>query len=107
LPPSAELARYEVTLPGAADRILKMAEDQSRHRQGLENRAIDSDIKRSNRGQIFGIILSSGICIGSFYLISIGKDILGISTLAGTLTTLVGAFIYGTVSRKRERQNKK
>lgn len=103
LPPSAELARYEETLPGAADRILKMAESQSLHRQDLEGRVIGSDIKRADRGQIYGFILSALITAGSFYLITIGKDVMGISAFVGTLITLGGAFIYGTISRKKER----
>lgn len=106
LPPSTELARYEETLPGAADRILKMAEGQSQHRQNLEGRVIGSDIKRADRGQIYGFILSALITAGSFYLITIGKDVMGISAIVGTLITLGGVFIYGTISRKKERETK-
>lgn len=32
LPPSDDFARYEQVTPGAGDRILKMAEDQAKHR---------------------------------------------------------------------------
>lgn len=44
IPPPAMLARYNEVLPGAAERILKMAEEQSSHRQYLEKAVVNSDI---------------------------------------------------------------
>ena len=40
IPPPEALARYEEIQPGAADRILKMAEKQQEHRMALETKAI-------------------------------------------------------------------
>src|SRR6202034_4192812 len=36
LPPSREFAGYEQALPGAADRVLRMAESEQEHRDALE-----------------------------------------------------------------------
>lgn len=36
IPPPQTMAGYETALPGSADRILKMAEEQSAHRQEME-----------------------------------------------------------------------
>ncbi|WP_254908530.1 DUF2335 domain-containing protein [Halomonas citrativorans] len=36
LPPSSEMERYESIMPGAADRILFMAEQQQKHRHDQE-----------------------------------------------------------------------
>lgn len=35
IPPPAILHQYDAVIPGAAERILKMAEEQSKHRQEL------------------------------------------------------------------------
>jgi uncharacterized membrane protein len=40
LPPPEILAQYNEIVPGAAERILKMAEEQSAHRRGLEDKTI-------------------------------------------------------------------
>jgi uncharacterized membrane protein len=47
LPPPGMLARYNDALPDGADRIVKMAEDQSSHRRRMES-----------RGQIFAFVLA-------------------------------------------------
>ena len=38
IPPPSMMEQYEKTLPGSADRILNMAENQSEHRQSLEKK---------------------------------------------------------------------
>jgi uncharacterized membrane protein len=38
LPHPSELEGYEAILPGAAERIFALVENQSNHRQGLENK---------------------------------------------------------------------
>ncbi len=38
IPPPSMMEQYERTLPGSADRILKMAENQSEHRQWIEKK---------------------------------------------------------------------
>lgn len=53
IPPPEALARYEEIQPGAADRIIKMAEKQQEHRMSLETKAIGGQIDQSKRGQIF------------------------------------------------------
>ena len=40
IPPPSMMKQYEGTLPGSADRILKMAENQSEHRQWMEKKEL-------------------------------------------------------------------
>ena len=42
IPPPSVLEAYEKILPGAAERILKMAENQSTHRQEIEKIVVRS-----------------------------------------------------------------
>ncbi len=46
LPPPEILKRFDKVVPCTAERIIKMAEEQSAHRRELEKRVIDSDITR-------------------------------------------------------------
>lgn len=106
--PHPELfAKYEDVLPGSADRILKMAEIQSEHRQHLEKSVINSNIQDSKRGQYFAFILALVLIIGGFYLIANDKDLSGFSLIIGSTGTLVGIFIYGRKSERKEREEKR
>jgi len=58
LPPSKEFGNYEQTLPGAANRILAMAEQESEHRRKNEEKIVIHSMKKSGRGQIFAFILA-------------------------------------------------
>jgi uncharacterized membrane protein len=58
LPPASEFAGYESALPGAADRILTMAEKASAHVHESENAMIQGAIKSDARGQYFGFIIT-------------------------------------------------
>jgi len=110
LPKPEHFERYEQTLPGAADRILQMAEAQSKHRQSLESLIVNSDIKNSHRGQTLGFILSVTGLGCATYLIATGQQgqqIAG-TVLGGTaLVSLVSVFVYGSTARRRERENQR
>ena len=58
LPPSSEFDRYEQTLPGAANRIIAMAEKEIEHRHKNENQIVEHSIKNGCRGQILAFILA-------------------------------------------------
>jgi uncharacterized membrane protein len=107
IPLPAHLEHYEKILPGAAERILAMAERQSAHRQKIEDKVITSDVKNSSRGLTYGFIICLVAIVGGFTLIYLGKSIEG-SVIGGTaLVGLVTAFIYGSNQRRKERESKK
>lgn len=97
LPHPSILKGYEEVLKGSAERIFKMAENQSAHRQEIEKTVIASQMKQSERGQNYGLGIGIfGLIIGTiltFY---------GFSTVAGVLfaTTILGlvsVFVIGKV----------
>lgn len=53
MPPPSILSGYEKILPGAADRILSMAEKQSAHRQKMEEKMIKTESRDSLLGVLF------------------------------------------------------
>lgn len=105
--PSPELYReYENILPGAADRILKMAEIQQSHRHELEKSVIVSDIVQARIGLIFGFIYVMTAILGGIHLLNTGRDITGLSVLVGALVTLAGVFIFRQRKIVRELQER-
>ena len=106
LPPPEILKQFNDIVPGAAERIIKMAEDQSLHRRDLESRVIESDISRSKWGQVLGFCIA--ICgLGASVIVAIyGSAIAGGVIGVGTLASLVGVFMYGSKSRDTERDKK-
>jgi uncharacterized membrane protein len=107
LPPPEILEHYEKICPGAADRIITMSESQSEHRKGLEKSVITSDISRANKGLIFGFIVGLVGLLGSVFLIGIGKGAYGVAIGAIDLVALVSVFVYGSQSRKKEREQRR
>lgn len=57
LPHPEILKKYDEIVTGAAERIIKQAEVQTNHRIQLETKVIDSDIRNSRLGLIFGFIV--------------------------------------------------
>lgn len=107
LPPPDVLARYNDAVPNGAERIMQMAEKQTDHRMDLEKQVVSADIRRSNAGLVAGLIVALAFLVVSYLLIDDGHDEAG--TILGTVDigSLVGVFIYGTISQRRERQKQR
>ena len=85
LPPPEMLDEYEKVLPGAAERIFKMAETEQGHRVSWERKAL----KAVTRGQWFGFTIAI-VAI----LISAGLAVEGYTTMA---IVLAGGGLLGPV----------
>lgn len=107
LPHPDILRQFDAVVPGSAERIIKMAEEQSFHRKELERKVIDSDIARSKWGQILGFVIAvSGLVVSAVVAI-FGSALAGGIIGVGTLASLVGVFMYGSKTRSKEREVKK
>jgi uncharacterized membrane protein len=106
LPPPSALERYSEIIPNGAERIMVMAEEQSKHRRELEKMSLRTDSRNSLLGIIAAFLLGTiTIVTGgvvAIYGYSLGGAILGSSGLVG----LVSAFIFGTRERRKEREAK-
>ena len=107
LPPPEILRQFDNVVPGAAERIIKMAENQSSHRMELEKKVIESDVTRSRWGQILGFIIAILGLLVSAVVAIYGSAIAGGIIGVGTLASLVGVFMYGSKTRSKEREVKK
>lgn len=106
IPDPHTLRMYDELIPGAANRILVMAEEQAKHRKELERTVIRSGTRDSLLGIISGFLIAVVTILSGVYVIVQGYEwggtILGSAGLGG----LVGVFVYGTRSNRKERERK-
>lgn len=102
VPSPDDLQEYDRVLPGAADRLISMAERQAEHRQYVERRMVDAGTHNTARGQVLGFILALIVVVLGFVLLMAGKETAGLVALILPLATLAGAFIYGEVRGRSE-----
>jgi uncharacterized membrane protein len=94
LPDPSELAAYNQTIPNGADRIMKMAEEQSAHRIGIEKTVVNSQQRQAFCGQLFGLIIGlSGLGLATYAAIS-GQPAFGGIIGSTTLVSLVSSFLF-------------
>jgi uncharacterized membrane protein len=106
LPSPEEFGRYESVLPGAADRIIAMAEKQAEHRQNLESHVVRSNSRNSTLGVLFAFVLGIITIGGGVFLAYFGRELSGAILGSAGLIGLVSVFIYGTRSSRSERAAK-
>ncbi len=100
IPHPDHLGKYEKILSGSANRILGMAENQSTHRQNIENKLLEAEINYKNKGQNFGFIISIICIVGGIVMLFFGKNLQGFITLIGAVSMLISAFLYGNKNKK-------
>jgi len=93
------LRQYEELLPGAADRIIKMAEKQAEHRQELEKKNLDYSHGQITKGQYLGFFIGLISIIAGAYCSIQGATIPGSFIGTAGVVGLVTVFVLG--SRKK------
>ena len=102
LPPPELLASYEKVHPGLADRLVKMVEEELKHRHEHESRALTAEINddKENRierrqGQNYALIMGlTGICVAG--IVSIWSPTTACVIGGTSVVGLVTAFLVGT-----------
>lgn len=100
IPHPSHLSQFEEILPGSAERIFQMTEGDLKHIQDLQKQSMKDDFTYSMTGVLIGGIVTVGAIFGSIYVIIAGHDWAGVGIIGMTLSTIVGAFIYGTNNKK-------
>jgi len=106
VPPPEIIEAYNSIVPGSGKMIFDMALSQQSHRQSLENKVIEADIKNSKRGSWFGFILGIIGFLVSAFALYLGHPATASVIGGASLVSLAGVFVYGTKSRKAERNQK-
>ena len=100
LPPPSILAGYEQVLPGAAERIVSMAEKEQDHRHSFDNKCQKTDSRDSLLGILCGFVLGVAALVAGVIVImrvpnkvgAVTGSVLGISGIG----SIVATFISGT-----------
>ena len=103
LPKPSDLHEYDLIVPGAAERIIKMAEEQAKHRQELERSVIQSDIRDGRTGLWLGFIIGIIAILAGAYCIVQGHSIAGGVLGGSAVPGLTAVFVYGSRQRTKER----
>lgn len=111
IPPPSLLREYNAIVPGAAERILALAENEGRHRQSLESKAVDANIEAQKKqlqinelqvkstfrsdtlGQSFGFLISGGCVGGSVFLAMAGHTEIAAALAIIPSAAIVKAFL--------------
>lgn len=88
--------QFDEVLPGAANRILTMAEEEQKNRHLIENSQINLFKISSILGLLFGFVITMTIIGSGVYLLLSDKSIQGFSLIITSIIGLVGAFKYKT-----------
>lgn len=102
LPPPEALERYNQILPGAAERIIAMAESQHAHRQELEKHVIKSNVAAQKLGTILGFVVAMTVVLGGMFLVYEGKNGAGLAAILTALASLVGVFVYSKHEQQKD-----
>lgn len=97
LPPAAELQAYDDAVPGAAERIIRMAESYAGHTQELEGMAMKLEGAARRRGQWLGALVVFGVLGSCLYALHLDKETFAIALGTGTLVALAAVFVAGKV----------
>jgi len=74
IPPASELTGINNVVPGGADRVIRMAESQARHRQDMEKVVITSQQSQTAQGQWFAFIIALMLVAAGTFCILKGHD---------------------------------
>jgi len=107
VPPPSVLAEFERALPGAANRIISLAEAQARHRHALELRLAGARIRTANRGQWLAfLVVLAGMGCGTWLAVT-GQELYGLASVLAPLTAAAALFVYTRRRQERERSQKR
>lgn len=106
LPAPETLAAYDNILPGAAERVIAMAERQAAHRQMLEKTVVKGGSRRANAGLVLGFLISLAFLAGSVFLIQAGHPVPGTALGTVDVVGLATVFVIGKREQRLERQDK-
>jgi uncharacterized membrane protein len=106
IPPPEVLRQLEKIVPGSAKQIVENSLSQTRHRQSLEMMTIKAGILHERIGVIVGgTVVLTAIIMGGLAAIA-GNPVGAAFVAVGPLVGVATIFVYGTDSRRKERESK-
>jgi uncharacterized membrane protein len=106
IPSPDDLKKYNEVIPNGADRLTRLAEEQSKHRQELEKKVITSQIKQSSTGQWMAFIIAIFSLSITAYLSLNGQTTVASILASTTIIGLASVFVLGKKSQKKDLEEK-
>lgn len=114
IPPPDIIRGYEEIVPGAADRIITMAEKQSDHRQRMEEIMIQAESRDGLLGIVFAFALGLGcIIVAAIIVILVPKSagaifgsLLGITGIGSIIVTFITSTHANSSNEHSEKKEK-
>jgi len=107
IPTPEALEKYNHIIPDGADRIMRMAENQSNHRIKIEEAVISGQVKQSSRGQIFGLIIAFFTLGSAVALAMFGHEAVACVLGGSTVISLATVFVIGKREQRLKLEEKK
>ncbi len=95
LPEPEELAKYEKIIPGGAERILELAEQDCRHNRELENRQLETSAKLKFLKHLITFLLALGAGALGAALLLAGSELAGLLVIVIDAAALAAVALYG------------
>lgn len=93
MPPPELLRGYEVVVPGSAERIVKMAEQEQQFRHEMTRAAVQGGMSGVKRGQVFALIVVAIMAVACVICAALDQAVVASVLGGGTLVSLVAAFL--------------
>ncbi len=99
LPHPEVFGQYDQILPGSAERLLRLVEQEAEHRRAMETQQLRSEIIETRIGQFMAFLIGIFTIVAGSYTALHGAQVPGAFIGSGGVIGLVTVFIYG---RKRK-----
>jgi len=96
LPHPRHLQAYNEILPGAADRIIAMAEKEQAHRHSWEDKSLKFDFSYSVLGIALGFLVALALLLLAYMSSQAGHQTVALAFLAASSVGMAASFIKGT-----------
>jgi len=106
IPSPGMLDEFNKVMPNGADRVMRMAEEQSQHRMRLETATVTSQNKQGERGQYFAIASVMALIFAGVAVCYLGCPVVGGTIFGTTVVGIGGVFIYGKRSMRKSLDKK-
>lgn len=96
LPHPKHIQAYEDACPGAADRIIRLAEIAQARREDRRDKLVEHEYSDRRLGLKLGFTALAGLVIAGVIVVALGNVVVGSGLLgAAVLGTVAGTFVHG------------
>lgn len=95
VPPPDVLRGFEQIVPGSAERILTMAEENGKHQREMERMTLSAAYTTIRLGQFFGLFIGLAALATCAYALYLGYEDTAIAIGGSTIVGLVAIFVIG------------